>query len=142
LTVHDRYHTITAAGINPLPVQRPIPIIVGGHSDVAMRRAARIGDGWFPFINSAKAVPVARKFEAAVAAAGRKREDVALHNNVLLGATMGDGKVKSLDEIAADAALFREAGLDGVSLSTMDRGLATAGEHIAFLRRLAQALDL
>jgi alkanesulfonate monooxygenase SsuD/methylene tetrahydromethanopterin reductase-like flavin-dependent oxidoreductase (luciferase family) len=27
-------------------VQRPIPILVGGHSDVALERAGRIGDGW------------------------------------------------------------------------------------------------
>ena len=30
----------------PRPVQRPIPILIGGHSDVALDRAARIGDGW------------------------------------------------------------------------------------------------
>ena len=31
---------------DPLPVQRPIPILIGGHSDAALDRAARIGDGW------------------------------------------------------------------------------------------------
>jgi probable F420-dependent oxidoreductase len=30
----------------PFPVQRPIPIVIGGHSDPAIDRAARIGDGW------------------------------------------------------------------------------------------------
>jgi probable F420-dependent oxidoreductase len=30
----------------PRPVQRPIPILIGGHSDAAIERAARIGDGW------------------------------------------------------------------------------------------------
>lgn len=30
----------------PRPVQRPIPILVGGHSDAAIERAGRIGDGW------------------------------------------------------------------------------------------------
>lgn len=34
-----------AAGFAPSPT-RPIPLIIGGHSDVALRRAARIGDGW------------------------------------------------------------------------------------------------
>jgi len=34
---------------NPKPVQKPgVPIIVGGHSDAAARRAARYGDGFFP----------------------------------------------------------------------------------------------
>jgi alkanesulfonate monooxygenase SsuD/methylene tetrahydromethanopterin reductase-like flavin-dependent oxidoreductase (luciferase family) len=30
----------------PKPVQEPIPILIGGHSDAAIDRAARIGDGW------------------------------------------------------------------------------------------------
>jgi alkanesulfonate monooxygenase SsuD/methylene tetrahydromethanopterin reductase-like flavin-dependent oxidoreductase (luciferase family) len=30
----------------PRPRQRPIPVLVGGHSDAAIDRAARLGDGW------------------------------------------------------------------------------------------------
>ncbi len=34
---------------NPKPVQKPgVPIIVGGHTELAARRAARYGDGFFP----------------------------------------------------------------------------------------------
>ncbi len=32
----------------PRPVQRPIPIVVGGHSKRAARRAGELGDGFFP----------------------------------------------------------------------------------------------
>lgn len=39
------FYSWTEAGFLPNPIQ-PIPIIVGGHSEPAMRRAARIGDGW------------------------------------------------------------------------------------------------
>ena len=42
------WHRIPEAGINPLPVQRPIPVWIGGEIDVALRRAATIGDGWMP----------------------------------------------------------------------------------------------
>jgi len=35
-------------GINPLPVQRPIPVWIGGISDAAIRRTAKLGDGWLP----------------------------------------------------------------------------------------------
>jgi probable F420-dependent oxidoreductase len=43
-----RWHKVTAAGINPLPVQRPIPIWIGGSAEAALRRAARVADGFFP----------------------------------------------------------------------------------------------
>src|SRR5947209_15732202 len=43
-----KFHTITEAGLNPLPVRRSIPIWTGGRSDVVLRRTARIADGWFP----------------------------------------------------------------------------------------------
>jgi probable F420-dependent oxidoreductase len=37
---------VAAMDPEPRPVQRPIPILVGGHSDAAIDRAARLGDGW------------------------------------------------------------------------------------------------
>jgi probable F420-dependent oxidoreductase len=43
-----RWHKVTAAGINPLPVQRPIPIWIGGSAERALRRAALLADGLFP----------------------------------------------------------------------------------------------
>ncbi len=35
--------------LRPQPVNGTIPIHIGGHSEVAARRAGRIGDGFFPF---------------------------------------------------------------------------------------------
>jgi probable F420-dependent oxidoreductase len=49
VTYRGRYHTVTAAGINPLPVQRPIPLWFGGQSEVVLRRTGRLADGWFPY---------------------------------------------------------------------------------------------
>jgi len=34
--------------MRPLPTQRPVPIVIGGHSERAARRAGTIGDGFFP----------------------------------------------------------------------------------------------
>jgi probable F420-dependent oxidoreductase len=48
VTYEGRFHRIEDGGINPLPVQRPIPIWIGGISDAAIRRVARLGDGWMP----------------------------------------------------------------------------------------------
>jgi len=39
------HHTIPAAKMNPVPTQ-PTPILIGGHAEPALKRAARTGDGW------------------------------------------------------------------------------------------------
>ena len=46
VTYKGQWHTIEDAGINPLPVKRSIPLWLGGHEDVVLRRIAKWGDGW------------------------------------------------------------------------------------------------
>jgi alkanesulfonate monooxygenase SsuD/methylene tetrahydromethanopterin reductase-like flavin-dependent oxidoreductase (luciferase family) len=46
VTFKGRWHSIPDAGLNPLPIQRPIPIWFGGSAETVMRRIARMGDGW------------------------------------------------------------------------------------------------
>jgi probable F420-dependent oxidoreductase len=44
---HDgRYFPFAEVAFEPKPVQQPIPILIGGESPVALRRAGRLGDGW------------------------------------------------------------------------------------------------
>jgi alkanesulfonate monooxygenase SsuD/methylene tetrahydromethanopterin reductase-like flavin-dependent oxidoreductase (luciferase family) len=42
---HGQDYDLPRIKICPVPA-RPVPILVGGHSEAALRRAARIGDGW------------------------------------------------------------------------------------------------
>jgi len=46
VTFKGQWHTITDAGINPLPLARTIPLWLGGHEDVTLQRIAKWGDGW------------------------------------------------------------------------------------------------
>ena len=43
---HGRHFDFEAVRFEPKPVQRPVPIEVGGTSGAALRRAGRLGDGW------------------------------------------------------------------------------------------------
>jgi len=43
---HGEFWDVPPMDPEPRPVQQPIPILVGGHSDAAIDRAARLGDGW------------------------------------------------------------------------------------------------
>ncbi len=46
VTFEGRWHRLSDVGINPPPVQRPVPVWFGAFETVAIRRAARLGDGW------------------------------------------------------------------------------------------------
>jgi probable F420-dependent oxidoreductase len=42
---HGKFYDFEPVNMSPAPAE-PVPVLVGGHSEVALRRAARIGDGW------------------------------------------------------------------------------------------------
>ena len=44
-----RLVAFSAVDAHPRPVQRPLPVLVGGHSDAALRRAVERGQGWYGF---------------------------------------------------------------------------------------------
>jgi probable F420-dependent oxidoreductase len=48
---NGRFHRLQGVTIVPSPVQRPIPIWVGGLSDAVVKRAAKLGDGWMPILD-------------------------------------------------------------------------------------------
>jgi probable F420-dependent oxidoreductase len=48
VTFDGRYHTLKATGINPLPVQRPVPVWIGAHAEPGVKRACEIADGYLP----------------------------------------------------------------------------------------------
>ena len=42
------FYQLSACRMHPRPVQETIPIIWGGHSDIALKRVAQVSDGWNP----------------------------------------------------------------------------------------------
>ena len=51
VSFHGDHYNFDDVSIRPVPA-RKVPIIVGGNSAPAMRRAARVGDGWIPAMSS------------------------------------------------------------------------------------------
>jgi probable F420-dependent oxidoreductase len=63
------FHEVSS---NPKPVHGRVPIVIGGHSEAAARRAGRLGDGFFPSIGSqVDTVPLFDVVRRAAEAAGR-----------------------------------------------------------------------
>ncbi len=48
VTFDGEFDCVQHAGVNPLPIQRPIPIWFGGGVEAVLKRAAKYGQGWIP----------------------------------------------------------------------------------------------
>ncbi|MBW0014717.1 LLM class F420-dependent oxidoreductase [Mycobacterium sp.] len=133
VTFEGKYHTVTGAGLAPLPTQRPIPVWFGAASDRAYERAGCLGDGWFPMMGPGSGLDHAREqVQRAAAAAGRDADSLGMEGRVTW---VGDP-----DKAAADIAAWKAAGATHVSVNTMKAGLATVDDHLAALERVAADL--
>ena len=140
-TERSRFHTISDAGINPMPIQRPIPIFLGGHAPAAMRRAAEKGDGWLTFFYADEAEKPLAEFWQAVTSAGREPASVRIENIVSMGRTMG-GPIRTAEDAAADTEKWKRFGANGVAYHTTGMDLPNIDAHIALLRTIAEMVDL
>src|SRR5215211_6991800 len=78
-----KWHTIPDAGINPLPIQNPIPIWFGGREERALRRAARLADGWLPNQRSAAEAKLSLALlDRFLEEAGRSRREFGLEPRI------------------------------------------------------------
>jgi probable F420-dependent oxidoreductase len=74
---HSRYYDLPSIKICPLPTA-PIPILIGGHAEPALRRAARLGDGWM-HAGSDDLGAMIRRLTALRAEYGRERTPFEVH---------------------------------------------------------------
>ena len=136
VTYQGRWHHIEDAGLNPLPLQQPIPIWFGGHHERVLRRAARLGDGWAPsYRTAADARPSMDKLQATLAAAGRTLGQFGLEVRL----PYGDGKP---DVWAARVAEWEVAGATHLGFNTLGAGFTRPEEHIAALRQFAETVGI
>ncbi|HWT47821.1 MAG TPA: LLM class F420-dependent oxidoreductase [Mycobacterium sp.] len=133
VTFTGEHHTITGAGLAPLPIQRPIPVWFGAASDRAYERAGRLGDGWFPMMGPGPGLDYARQqVKRAAAAAGRNAEGLGMEGRINW---TGDR-----DKAASDIADWKAAGATHLSVNTMNAGLANVDDHLAALEQVAADL--
>jgi len=134
VTFQGRWHTIEAAGINPLPVQRPIPIWLGGGSEATLRRAGEIGDGWFPqMAPDERAREAIARLHAHARAAGRNPSAIGIEARLNYGATRPDDWPRIV-------AAWEALGATHLAVNTMGAGLASPAAHIEAIRRFKEAV--
>ena len=130
VTFQGQWHAIDVAGINPLPVQRPIPIWFGGETEPALRRTARLGDGWIALgaPNEERRSMIAR-LHTYLHEAGRTPQDLGIESHIV----MAHGNEATW---AAEAADWAALGATHLCISTMNMGFRSVQEHIEAVRRM------
>jgi probable F420-dependent oxidoreductase len=133
VTVKGRWHRITDAGLNPLPVQRPIPLWMGGESEPVLRRAARLADGWMPhFRPGPEAQAIVDRLHTMVKDAGRDPAKFGVEGRITLAQVPREQWAK---ELAAWRAM---RGITHLCVHTAGLGLKTPAQHVETLRRFRQ----
>jgi len=146
VTYRGRWDTITDAGLNPMPVQRPIPIWIGGGpgsaggtstvgADRVLRRIAKMADGWFPSLGLETGVGEAiATLHDYIRQEGRDISEMGIEGSVSIAGL-------SVDECVQQVSAWRELGATHLSVNTAGAGFTSLDQHIDVLHRLKDAVD-
>lgn len=135
VTFESKWHHLDGVGINPLPVQRPIPVWLGGRSEAAYQRIAQLADGWLPqFRPDAQGVEIVEHVRELTRRAGRDPRRLGMESRLSLGQTPPS-------EQRAELERWQELGADYVSINTMGMGLR-GGQHVEAIARAYEELGL
>ena len=149
-----KYANFSNIFFQPRPVQKRVPIWVGGESGPAMRRTAKLGDAWYPIgTNPRNRLDTLKRFEGGIDRlrkmardAGRDPKDVALAyrfsqfgKSIPEKADNGDCRLGSGDAaaIAADLRALRDLGVIAVDFSF---GGDTAADVLAQMRQFRETV--
>ena len=134
VTYRGAYHTVTAAGLNPLPIQRPIPIWIGASAEAAIQRACRLADGFIPLrpLEGGWAATM-DKIRGWLREAGRDPSSFGIEGRLQAGTGTPDDWLATVQE-------WRELGATHLSVTTAGAGLHGPDAHVQRLREVQDAL--
>jgi probable F420-dependent oxidoreductase len=130
-----RFDRVSGAGLNPLPVQRPIPIWIGARpvpSDAVVQRIGRHASGWFVLCDPEQFPEVSGRIAAAAETAGRNPAEIGTEAGV---AVVGPREAEWKTRIKG----WRAAGLSHLCLRTLGGGL-NAQQHLDKIREAVAQL--
>lgn len=128
-----RWHRINGAGLNPLPVQRPIPIWMGGWDERVLGRVGRLADGWFPLRHPPEGwASVIERIREHALEAGRDPTTIGIEPRFTLRGTPNDWR-RAKEE-------WESLGATHLSVNTMGVGLTTLDDHLRAIRQWRSAV--
>jgi len=128
ISYSGEHHTITQAGLNPLPENKDIPIWLGGMAPQVIERVGRLANGWFPFVNKDLEQQIA-KMKASAREAGRDPDSIGIECIMASNSSVDD--IKRLQDM----------GITHVAMVTMNQGLTDSVAHLDSIKRAREMLS-
>lgn len=126
------FDTIIGAGLNPLPVQQPIPVWIGARgvpSKAVIKRIGQHSDGWFNLASPEEFTSVRDAIYVEAGAVGRSANELGIESGV---AVVGDREHEWQERVIN----WKKAGLTHLCLRTLGGGLEGREHH----QKLEQAI--
>ena len=139
-TYEGLWHQIHEASINPLPVQQPIPIWIGGRADRVLRRTARLADGWLTQSHQLDDAPEAiDRLRTYAREAGRDPNAIGIEARV--GSRRNTPALQTGPGIwRTEALAWRDLGATHLSFNAMRSNLQGPTQHIQAIRAFKESL--
>jgi probable F420-dependent oxidoreductase len=135
VTFEGRWHKIIDAGLNPLPIQRPLPIWFGGGHERTLRRVARLGDGWFPLLApDDRCRTMIEKLRDYTSQAGRDPKNIGIEGRL----NMSQSAVK---EWPKEITAWKNLGATHLTVNTMKAGLSSPADQVEAIKRFSAAIS-
>lgn len=131
MSFEGQFDRVDRAALIPRPT-RSIPIWLGGFADVALRRAARLGDGFIFADGAADAFSQVVRLKELLLEAGRPLEGFGLHCNML--------RAKTPQAVVETIQRWHDQGGTHASVVTLGHGFTTTQQHLDYLENVADAL--
>jgi probable F420-dependent oxidoreductase len=137
ITFNGQWHDLDRIGLNPMPIQRPIPIWMGSYFgrivEKVLERIGRLADGWMPQFPADQLAPVLERVRGYAADAGRDPADLGVECIVRINAD------DDVDQWIERAKAFADLGATHLKVGAA-RGFATPAERAAGLVKWHQAV--
>ena len=132
---HDDFYELPPCRFYPKPVQRPHPpIILAGNSKPNFKRVAEQGQGWFAIgANPEQLAPQLENLEAALAQAGRPREEISVYV-CPFDHDYDHEMIKQYNELGVDELVLLHYAKSPAEVETLLHNLAQ--EYLEFVRSL------
>lgn len=134
INFEGKWHHIQGAGINPKPIQQPIPVWIAGASRAAIKRAAAIGDGWIgsPMESDMnKHGEMVNQLKSYASEFGREMSTLGIDGRLSLGQGNPDSHLN-------DAATWKQLGATTLTISLSSKQPFDQGLHEA--QQIARSL--